>query len=107
MVRPRYLMLAGGLQGSWNPKWDFHLIGRWLRYHRTEPIEAEFRSLNIGSVSSEIGGGIDAMVVFKPAPQYQIRPFFSIFFPGAGARKLAGGADEEAIVSGVNFFAMF
>lgn len=59
---PGHLMLSGGLQGSWNPKWDFHLIGRWLRFHRTEPIEAEFQSLGIGSVPSEIGGGIDALV---------------------------------------------
>lgn len=103
---PGYLMLSGGLQGSWNPKWDFHLIGRWLRFHRTDPIEAEFRSLGIGAVSSEIGGGIDALVAFKPAPRYQIRPFFSIFFPGSGAKKISGG-DDEAIVSGVNFFAIF
>ncbi|MBI4952907.1 MAG: hypothetical protein HY908_12810, partial [Myxococcales bacterium] len=45
-------------------------------------------------------------VVYKPAPNYQFRPFFSIFFPGAGAQKLAGD-NEPAIVGGVNFFAIF
>lgn len=105
---PGYLLLSGGLQGSWNPKWDFHLIGRWLRYHHTEPIEAEFQSFGIRKFSTEIGSAIDAMVVFKPAPQYQIRPFFSILFPGNGATQLAGEVGiEPAIVSGVNFFAIF
>lgn len=103
---PGYVKLSTGLQGSWSPQWDFHLIGSYVRFHRTEPIEAEFSSLGIGSVSSEIGGGIDAMVVYKPAPNYQFRPFFSIFFPGAGAQQLAGD-DEPAIVGGVNFFAIF
>ncbi|MBI4610048.1 MAG: hypothetical protein HY726_13685 [Candidatus Rokubacteria bacterium] len=103
---PGYLMVSTGLQGSYNPQWDFHLIGRWLRYHRTEPIEAEFRAFNVGSVAPTIGAAFDVMVVFKPVPQYQIRPFFSIFFPGAGVRKISGG-NEDAIVSGVNFFAIF
>lgn len=103
---PGYLMFSGGLQGAWNPQWEFHLIGRWLRYHTTDPIEQEFQSFGIGSVSSEIGGGIDVQVVYKPVPQFKIQPFFSIFFPGAGPKKI-GGRDDTAILSGVNFFALF
>ncbi len=112
---PGYLKLSTGLQGSWNPQWDFHLVGNFLRFHETAPVEAEFRSFGGPTsvvdprpfkISSELGGEINAMVVYKPAPEYQIRPFFSIFIPGAGAQALAGGS-EPAIVSGVNFFAIF
>ncbi len=103
---PGYIKATVGLQGSWNPQWDFYVNGSYLRFHRTESVEAEFRSFGIGSISSELGGEVNLMVVYKPAPQYQFRPFFSIFFPGAGAQKLAGDS-EPAIVSGVNFFAIF
>lgn len=103
---PGYLKVSAGLQGSWNPQWELHLQGSHLRFNETEPIEAEFRSLNIGSVDEDIGFGIDVVVAYKPQPQYQFRPFFSIFFPGSGAEKIAGG-DDNALVAGVNFFAMF
>lgn len=103
---PGYVKISGGLQGSWNPQWELHLAGNYLRFHKTEPIEAEFRSLNIGSVDNEIGGGIDVVLVYKPQPQFQIRPFFSIFFPGSGTEKIAGG-DDNAILGGVQFFGMF
>lgn len=103
---PGYLKLSAGLQGAWDPKWEFHLAGHWVRFHRTEPIEAEFRSFGIGDVPSTIGGGLDVLLVYKPQPQYQFRPFFSIFFPGSGAEKIAG-ADDPAIAGGVGFFAAF
>jgi hypothetical protein len=103
---PGYVKLAAGLQGAFNPQWEAHLQGSWLRFHRTEPIEAEFRSFGIGKVSSEIGGGIDAMVVYKAAPQFHIRPFFSIFFPGSGTKKISGG-DDNAVLAGINFFGAF
>jgi len=103
---PGYTKVMGGLQGSLNPKWELHLAGSWFRFNETEPIEAEFRSLNIGSVSKSIGAGFDVVVSYKPQPQYKVSPFFSVFFPGSGAEKIAG-ADDTAIVAGVNFFAMF
>lgn len=103
---PGYTKVAGGLQGSLNPKWELHLAGSWYRFNETEPIEAEFRALNIGSVNDNIGAGIDVVVAYKPQPPYQVRPFFSIFFPGSGVEKIAG-SDDEAVVAGVNFFAMF
>jgi len=108
---PGYLRLSTGLQGSWNPQWEFHLIGSFLRFHETAPVEAEFKAfkdsgLFRGAISSELGGEINAMVVYKPVPEYQVRPFFSIFIPGAGAQALAGN-NVPAIVSGVNFFAIF
>lgn len=104
---PGFLKLSTGLQGALAPQWDLHFTGYWLRFHRTEPIEEEFRSLGIGAVSSEIGGGLDLMVVYKPQREYQFRPFFSVLFPGAGAKKIAGGDTDPAVVGGVNFFAIF
>lgn len=103
---PGYVKISGGLQGSWDKQWELHLIGNYLRFHKTEPIEAEFKSLNIGSVDRSIGGGIDVVVVYKPQPQYKIQPFISVFFPGSGAKRIAGG-DDTAIIGGVDFFAMF
>lgn len=103
---PGYIKLSTGLQGSWNPQWDFHLVGSFLRFHKTDSVEAEFRSFNPGAISSELGGELSTMVVYKPAPRYQVRPFFSVFIPGAGAQKLAGD-NKPGIVSGVDFFASF
>lgn len=103
---PGYLKLSAGLQGAFSPSLELHVAGQYLRFDQTEPIEAEFRAFNIGSVDEEIGGGIDVVFVWKPQPQYQLRPFFSIFFPGDGTKKIAGD-DSTAIVGGVNFFAFF
>jgi len=89
------------LEGS-----TFNSAGHSVRFHRTEPIEAEFRSFGIGDVPSTIWGGLDLLLVYKPQPQYQFRPFFSVFFPGSGAEKIAG-ADDAAIAGGVGFFAAF
>ncbi len=103
---PGYLKLSAGLQGAFSPNWDFHFAANYVRFHTTEPIEAEFQSFNIGSVSPEIGSGFDTVLVYRPQPEYEFRPFFSILFPGSGARKLSGG-NEPAILGGINFFAFF
>ena len=103
---PGFIKISTGLSGSFNPKWAFHLAGNYVRFSETESIEAEFSSLGIGKVDEEIGYGLDLVVIYKPQPQMQIRPFFSIFEPGDGAEQLAGD-DSTAFIGGIGFFAIF
>ena len=103
---PGFVKLSLGAAGAFDPKWSLHLAGNYVRFSETESIEAEFGALDIGSVDKDIGYGLDMVLIYRPQPQFQVRPFFSVFVPGDGAEQLAG-SDDTAYVGGIGFFAAF